>query len=77
MLQKSSWTISIVRVKNNRAWWGTQAQYRYPDRSEDHRQCLNEDVETAKAMDYDVIITADHGNADGTPASTHVLSASV
>jgi len=34
-------------------------------------------VETAKAMDYDVIITADHGNADGTPASTHVLSASV
>ena len=40
-------------------------------------QCLNEVVETAKAMGYDVIITADHGNADhainadGTPNTTH------
>ena len=40
-------------------------------------QCLNEVVETAKTMGYDVIITADHGNADhainadGTPNTTH------
>ena len=40
-------------------------------------QCLNEVVETAKAMGYDVIITADHGNADhainadGTPNTAH------
>ena len=40
-------------------------------------QCLNEVVETAKKMGYDVIITADHGNADhainddGTPNTTH------
>ena len=40
-------------------------------------QCLNEIVETAKKMDYEVIITADHGNAehalnaDGTPNTAH------
>ena len=40
-------------------------------------QCLNNVVETAKKMGYDVIITADHGNADhainddGTPNTTH------
>ena len=40
-------------------------------------QCLNEVVETAKTMGYDVIITADHGNADhavnadGTPNTAH------
>lgn len=40
-------------------------------------QCLNEVVETAKAMGYETIITADHGNADhainadGTPNTTH------
>jgi len=27
-------------------------------------QCLSEIVETAKEMGYDVVITADHGNAD-------------
>jgi len=43
-------------------------------------QCLNEVVETAKAMNYDVIITADHGNADyalnadGTPNTTHSVN---
>ncbi len=43
-------------------------------------QCLNEVVETAKAMGYDVIITADHGNADhainadGTPNTTHSVN---
>ena len=43
-------------------------------------QCLNEVVETAKAMNYDVIITADHGNADyalnadGTPNTTHSIN---
>ena len=40
-------------------------------------QCLNEVVETAKAMGYETIITADHGNADhainadGTPNTAH------
>ena len=40
-------------------------------------QCLSQVVETAKAMGYDVIITADHGNADhainadGSPNTTH------
>ena len=40
-------------------------------------QCLNEVVETAKAMGYETIITADHGNADhainadGSPNTTH------
>ena len=40
-------------------------------------QCLNEVVETAKAMGYETIITADHGNADhalnadDTPNTTH------
>ena len=40
-------------------------------------QCLNEVVEAAKAMGYDVIITADHGNADhalnddGSPNTAH------
>ena len=39
--------------------------------------CLNEVVETARAMDYETIITADHGNADhalnadGTPNTAH------
>ena len=43
-------------------------------------QCLNEVVETAKAMDYEIIITADHGNADhalnadGTPNTTHSVN---
>jgi len=43
-------------------------------------QCLNEVVEAAKAMGYDVIITADHGNADhainadGTPNTTHSIN---
>ena len=40
-------------------------------------QCLNEVVEMAKAMGYETIITADHGNADhainadGTPNTAH------
>ena len=40
-------------------------------------QCLSEVVETAKAMGYETIITADHGNADhtinadGTPNTAH------
>ena len=40
-------------------------------------QCLSQVVETAKALGYDVIITADHGNADhainadGSPNTTH------
>ena len=40
-------------------------------------QCLNEIVEAAKAMGYETIITADHGNADhavnadATPNTTH------
>ena len=40
-------------------------------------QCLNEVVDTAKAMGYETIITADHGNADhainadGTPNTAH------
>ena len=40
-------------------------------------QCLNEVVETAKTKGYEVIITADHGNADhalnadGTPNTAH------
>ena len=40
-------------------------------------QCLNEIVEAAKAMGYETIITADHGNADhalnadGTPNTAH------
>ena len=40
-------------------------------------QCLNEIVEVAKAMGYETIITADHGNADhalnadGTPNTAH------
>jgi 2,3-bisphosphoglycerate-independent phosphoglycerate mutase len=39
--------------------------------------CLNEVVETARAMGYETIITADHGNADhalnadGTPNTAH------
>ena len=44
-------------------------------------QCVNEVVETAKAMgDYEVIIIADHGNADnainpdGTPNTAHSLN---
>ncbi len=40
-------------------------------------QCLRQVVETAKALGYDVVITADHGNADhainadGSPNTTH------
>ena len=40
-------------------------------------QCLSQVVETSKALGYDVIITADHGNADhainadGSPNTTH------
>ncbi len=43
-------------------------------------QCLNEVVETAKRMGYEVIITADHGNADhavnadGTPNTAHSVN---
>ena len=43
-------------------------------------QCLNEVVETAKAMGYETIITADHGNADhalnadGTPNTAHSVN---
>ena len=43
-------------------------------------QCLNDVVETAKAMGYEVIITADHGNADhainadGTPNTAHSVN---
>ena len=43
-------------------------------------QCLNEVVETAKEMDYETIITADHGNADhainadGTPNTAHSVN---
>ena len=42
--------------------------------------CLNETVETAKANDYEVIIIADHGNADhalnedGSPNTAHSLN---
>ena len=43
-------------------------------------QCVNEVVETAKANDYEVVIIADHGNADnalnpdGTPNTAHSLN---
>ncbi|MBR4920264.1 MAG: 2,3-bisphosphoglycerate-independent phosphoglycerate mutase [Prevotella sp.] len=43
-------------------------------------QCLNEVVETAKAMGYETIITADHGNADhainadGSPNTAHSVN---
>ena len=43
-------------------------------------QCVNETVEAAKANDYEVIIIADHGNADhalnedGTPNTAHSLN---
>ena len=43
-------------------------------------QCLKEVVETAKAMGYETIITADHGNADhainadGTPNTAHSVN---
>ncbi len=43
-------------------------------------QCVNETVEAAKAADYEVIIIADHGNADnainpdGTPNTAHSLN---
>ena len=43
-------------------------------------QCVNEVVETAKAADYEVVIIADHGNADnalnpdGTPNTAHSLN---
>ncbi|MBO4907345.1 MAG: 2,3-bisphosphoglycerate-independent phosphoglycerate mutase [Bacteroidaceae bacterium] len=43
-------------------------------------QCVNEVVEAAKATDYEVIIIADHGNADnainpdGTPNTAHSLN---
>ena len=43
-------------------------------------QCVNEVVETAKATDYEVIIIADHGNADnalnpdGSPNTAHSLN---
>jgi 2,3-bisphosphoglycerate-independent phosphoglycerate mutase len=43
-------------------------------------RCLNEVVETAKRMGYEVIITADHGNADhavnadGTPNTAHSVN---
>ena len=43
-------------------------------------QCVKEVVETAKAADYEVIIIADHGNADnalngdGTPNTAHSLN---
>ena len=42
--------------------------------------CLNDTVEAAKANDYEVIIIADHGNADhalnedGTPNTAHSLN---
>ena len=44
-------------------------------------QCVNEVVETAKAIGYETIIIADHGNADnalnpdGTPNTAHSLNA--
>ena len=43
-------------------------------------QCLKEVVETAKEMDYETVITADHGNADhainddGTPNTAHSVN---
>jgi 2,3-bisphosphoglycerate-independent phosphoglycerate mutase len=43
-------------------------------------QCVNEVVETAKQMDYETIIIADHGNADnalnadGTANTAHSLN---
>jgi 2,3-bisphosphoglycerate-independent phosphoglycerate mutase len=43
-------------------------------------QCVNETVEACKANGYDVIIIADHGNADyavnpdGTPNTAHSLN---
>lgn len=43
-------------------------------------ECVKETVEAAKAADYDVIIIADHGNADnavnadGTPNTAHSLN---
>lgn len=43
-------------------------------------QCVNETVEAAKANGYEVIIIADHGNADnainpdGTPNTAHSLN---
>lgn len=43
-------------------------------------QCVNETVEAAKDADYEVIIIADHGNADnainpdGTPNTAHSLN---
>ncbi|MBQ9362762.1 MAG: alkaline phosphatase family protein, partial [Bacteroidaceae bacterium] len=43
-------------------------------------QCVNEVVETAKKMDYETIIIADHGNADnalnpdGTANTAHSLN---
>ena len=43
-------------------------------------QCVNETVEAAKATGYEVIIIADHGNADnalnedGTPNTAHSLN---
>ena len=44
-------------------------------------QCVHDVVETAKEMDYETIIIADHGNADnalnpdGTPNTAHSLNA--
>ena len=43
-------------------------------------QCVNDVVEAAKAQDYEIIIIADHGNADnainpdGTPNTAHSLN---
>ena len=43
-------------------------------------ECVKETVEAAKAADYEVIIIADHGNADnavnadGTPNTAHSLN---
>ena len=62
-------------------WWGTPVStkpLRKPSKAID--ECVKDTVEAAKANDYEVIIIADHGNADhalnedGTPNTAHSLN---
>ena len=62
-------------------WWGHTGIYEAIEKAvKAIDECVKDTVEAAKANDYEVIIIADHGNADhalnedGTPNTAHSLN---
>ncbi len=72
---RRSMTLSLSTTPTA-TWWATQASIP-PSRKA--VECVKDTVEAAKEADYEVIIIADHGNADnainpdGTPNTAHSL----